>query len=175
METVKLLGVILVIFAGTGLGAYPVKQMVRRTRELEELYFCLLRLKSEVNHAVNHLPEALRCATSGKGKAGAYREVMRQLAVRMEEGNREYDELLSELRRDLLSKKTVTEEEAQAFCEMFLGLGGMDRNKQVQVLEYYAETIRQKIAEEKQKKKEKAYLYRCLGILGGVFLSVVLY
>ena len=54
-------------------------------------------------------------------------------------------------------------------------LGGGDLEKQIQTLEYYAETVRLLVAQEKQKKKEKSYLYRSLGILGGIFLSVLLY
>lgn len=177
MGYIKLLGAILIIFAGAGFGDCPVHKMKERTRELEELYFCLLRLKSEISHAIKPLPEALKSATDSKKSTtdGGYKTVMKQIAKRMEKGRESYAVLLKESAEESFAGSFVSKEEQAAFVETFLLLGGGDREKQIQVLEYYAETIRLAITQEKQKKKEQAYLYRSLGILGGIFLSVILY
>lgn len=177
MEYIKLIGAALVIFAGIGFGTCPVHKMTCRAKEWEELYFCLLRLKSEINHAVKTLPEALKSVAAG-GNAknpGVYRSAMTGIAKRMEEGNTEYAVLIKEVAEEQFTDGVFTAEETDAFLQTFLLLGGADREKQVHALEYYAETVRLAITEEKQRKKEKAYLYRSLGLLGGIFLSVILY
>jgi len=177
MEYIKLIGAVLVVLAGAGFGACPVQKMRERTKEMEALYFCLLRLKSEISHAVKPLPEAIKCATkTGKEiTKGAYIKVMENVAERMEKGGISYDGLLTECGEVFFKDSVVTKEEQEMFVETFRMLGGGDRERQVQALEYYAESVRLAMTEEKQKKKERAYLYRSLGVLGGIFLSVILY
>lgn len=177
MEYIKIIGAVLVIAAGAGFGTCPVQKITCRTKEWEELYFCLLRLKSEINHAVKTLPEALKDSVGGRPEknVGVYRHTLWRLAECMEEGKQEYGVLLSGVTEEGFRNSVVTAEEAERFRQTFRYLGGGDREKQLQLLEYYAETVRLAIAEEKQKKKEKAYLYRSLGLLGGIFLSVILY
>lgn len=173
MEYIKLIGALLVVFAGAGFGACPVHKMKERTMEMERLYFCLLRLKSEINHAVKPLPEAIRSAT--KNGTGTYIKVLTKIASDMERGGKSYECLLSDCTKLYFSGSLVTKEEQEAFREAFLLMGGGDRERQIQALEYYAEMIRNAMAQEKQKKKERSYLYRSLGVLGGIFLSVIMY
>ncbi len=177
MECIKFIGAVLVIFAGAGFGACPVHKLKERIREFEELYFCLLRLKSEISHAVKPLPDAIRCAAESKKATpgGVYRSVMKQLAVRMESGSGAYEKLVTECAAEGFRDSVLLKEEQDSFVETFLLLGGGDREKQVQMLSYYAEEIRMAIAQEKQRKKERSYMYRSLGVLGGVFLAVLLY
>ncbi len=177
MEYIKLLGAALVIIAGAGFGSCGVKKMKERTKEFEELYFCLLRLKSEINHGVKPLPEAILCAAERKDGTigGSFRQTMTALAKKMTEGKEAYEILLRSCVAEHLSDGVIKKEEEEGFVSTFLLLGGNDRTKQVQMLEYYSETIRELILTEKSKKKEQAYLYRSLGLLGGIFLSVILY
>lgn len=176
-EYLKLIGAALVIFAGAGFGACPVHKMKERIREFEELYFCLLRLKSEINHGGRPLPEAIRAAADSKkdGKAGGYRRVMHRLAERLSQGKEGYEALIRSCVTESFRDSVITKEEQEAFTETFLLLGGGDKEKQVQLLEYYAENVRLAIAGEKEKRKEKSYVYRSLGIIGGIFLAVVMY
>ena len=177
MEYIKLIGAVLVILAGAGFGACPVHKMMERTKEFEELYFCLLRLKSEISHGGKPLPEAIKAAADSKKEVatGIFRSVMRNLAARLEKGREAYETQLRECVTDGFRDTVITKEEQDAFADTFLLLGGGDKEKQVQMLAYYAETVRLVIAQEKQKKKEKSYMYRSLGILGGIFLSVIMY
>ncbi len=177
MEYIKLIGAVLVILAGAGFGACPVHKMKERTGEFETLYFCLLRLKSEINHGGKPLPEAIKAAADSKKevKDGTYRTVMRNLANRLEQGREAYEIQLRACVEEGFRDSVITKEEQDAFVDTFLLLGGGDKEKQVQMLSYYAENVRLAIAQEKQKKKEKSYLYRSLGILGGIFLSVIMY
>ena len=177
MDYIKLIGSALVIIAGAGFGSCGVKKMKERTKEFEELYFCLLRLKSEINHGVKPLPEAILCAAERKDGAagGCFRQTMTALAKRMTEGKEAYETLLRDCVAEQLAGGVIKKEEEDGFVSAFLLLGGTDRTKQVQMLEYYSETIRELIATEKSRKKEQAYLYRSLGLLGGIFISVILY
>ena len=177
MEYIKLIGAVLVVLAGAGFGACPVHKMKERTEEFEALYFCLLRLRSEINHGGKPLPEAIKAAADSKKGINetTYCNVMRSLAKRLERGREAYEIQLKECAENGFRDSVITKEEQDAFVDTFLLLGGGDKEKQVQMLSYYAETIRLAIAQEKQKKKEKSYLYRSLGILGGIFLSVIMY
>lgn len=177
MEYIKLLGAALVIVAGAGLGSCGVKKMKERTKAFEELYFCLLRLKSEMNHGVKPLPDAIQSAAGQRdGTAdGVFRQTLKAMAKKMEEGKEAYELLVRGCAEKYLSGSVIKKEEEEGFVAAFSLLGGNDKAKQVQMIEYYSETIREMIATEKTKKKEQAYLYRSLGLLGGIFISVILY
>ena len=177
MEHIKLIGALLVIVAGAGFGACPVHTIKERTKEFEALYFSLLRLKSEICHGGKPLPEAIKAAADSKKEVseGVYRTVMRNLAKRLEKGREAYETQVRECAEEGFRGSVITREEQEAFLDTFLLLGGGDKEKQVQMLSYYAENVRLAIAQERQKKKEKSYLYRSLGILGGIFLSVIMY
>lgn len=177
MEYIKLLGAGLVILAGAGFGACPVRRMKERIKETERLYFCLLRLKSEIGHGVKTLPEAVLSVTKSgnvKNKAG-YEKFLFLLGARMKQGTNSYESLLRECAEECFPGSVITKEEQEAFTEAFLLLGGADREKQRQVLEFYSERVKLSLTEEKQKRKERSYIYRSLGILGGIFLAVILY
>lgn len=176
MEYLKIPGVFLVILAGAGLGACPIHKMKQRTKELEELYFCLLRLKSEIGHGMKPLPEAIRSAVECRQDRfeGTYRRMLRKLAKQMETGREAYEVLLSKCTDEEHKNGMITKEERDSFVETFLLLGGGDKEKQTEMILYYAENVREAIGQEKQRRKEKSYLYRSLGILGGIFLSVLL-
>ena len=123
------------------------------------------------------MPEAMKAAAdSKKGDAtGIYRGVIKNLAERLENGREAYETQLKDCVTEGFLNTVITKEEQEAFVDTFLLLGGGDKEKQAQMLSYYAENIRLAIAQEKQKKKEKSYLYRSLGILGGIFLAVIMY
>ena len=123
------------------------------------------------------MPEAIKAAADCKKemKDGTYRTVMKNLSKRLEKGREAYETQLRLCVEEGFRDSVMTGEEQDAFLDTFLLLGGGDKEKQVQMLSYYAENVRLAIAQEKQKKKEKAYLYRSLGILGGIFLSVIMY
>ena len=177
MEYIKLIGAVLVVLAGAGFGAYPVHKIKERTREFETLYFCLLRLKSEIGHGGKPLPEAMKTAADSKrdGKQGSCCRVLQALANRLEQEREAYETQLRKCTEEGFRDGVLTKDEQDAVTETFLLLGGGDKEKQMQMLSYYAETICQTIGLEKQKKKEKSYLYRSLGIIGGIFLAVLLY
>lgn len=177
MEYIKLVGAVLVIVAGTGLGTCPVRRIKERIKEQETLYFCLLRLKSEINHGGKPLPEAIKSATAGKNTehGGRYKTVMKELALRLEQGREAYESILRDCIETGTQDDVITKEEREAFFETFLLLGGGDKEKQIQMLSYYIENVQSGIRAEKQKRKEKSYLYHSLGILGGVFLAVLMY
>lgn len=177
MEYIKLIGAALVVAAGAGFGACPVHKMKERAKEFEELYFCILRLQSEMNHVGKPLPEAIKAAADCKreGTPGVYRRTMRKLAERLEQGRDSYETLVRSCAEESFTGSVVTKEEQEEFVDTFLLLGGGDKEKQARMLSYYGENVRQAITREKQNRKEKSYLYRSLGILGGLFLSVIMY
>lgn len=171
----KLLGGCCIVAAGAGMGAYPVQKMNLRAKELEELYYCLLRLKSELCFGNTMLADAFwEAAKLRKNKNGVYARALEHLSEKMKEGNRGYAELLEET-KEVFQNSTVTQPEQERFLGVLEQLSGADRERQGQVLTYYAAQIQEGFTEVKERKKTRSYLYRSLGILGGIFLSVLLF
>lgn len=171
----KLIGGGLVVAACGGFGAYPVRRMNCRINELEILYYSILRLKSEICHTVDALPDALLVAAGSSEKKGSvYGRVFVLFAEGMRNGKERYEVLLERAMSEAFTGSVVTEAEKESFRRVFLALGGADKERQAGILSYYSEQVLMGLSEEKKKKKERSYLYRSMGILCGIFLTVLL-
>lgn len=173
---IKGVGAALVIVACNGFGAYPVRKMKCRIEEMELFYYCLLRLKSEICHTMNSLPDALLNAAAQTGKKGSsYAKAMLLLAGYLHKGKEGYDALVNKAAEKAFAGSVLMKEEKEEFCRVFLSLGGADKERQAAMLDYYAGQMILAAEDEKKKKKERAYVYRSLGILCGIFLTVILF
>lgn len=171
----KILGGGLVVVACGGFGAYPVRKMNCRISEMEILYYCILRLKSEICHTMDPLPEALLGAAGSAVKKGSvYGTALAVLAEKLRNGKEGYETHLANTMDEVFSGSVITTEETESFRRVFVSLGGADKERQAGILTHYAEQIQEELRGEKKKKKERAYLYRSMGILCGIFLTVLL-
>ena len=171
----KIIGSGMIIVACGGFGAYPVRRMSIRINEMELFYFCLLRLKSEICHTMDSLPDALLNASQNAERKGSlYAKAFRLFSEKLREGGERYEVLLEHTIAEVFTENVITGEEIESFRRMFLSLGGADKERQAGILGYYSEQVLGRMNEEKQKKKERGYLYRSMGVLLGVFLTVVL-
>lgn len=174
MEWIKVVGAVLVILSCTGIGDCQVQKIKERKREFEVLVFCILRLKSEIGKEKKPLPEALLASAGKNERRSAVKQLICSFARRLKEGTHGFEEALMLSEREFQKKGVFSVEETSRFVEIFRSLGGPDRDKQAEILTIYQEELRGQLQEEKKKKKEKSYLYRTLGFLCGIFLTILL-
>ena len=166
----KWIGSMLVLFAAGGFGIWSAMQWRERLRLLEKLRQMIYFLKGEITYS--HAP-------LGKREAGP----LGQLFTAAAEGIcRQEGESLQEIWRrevQVLSSPKIrlplTEEDLEQLAGLGEHLGYLDVDMQERTLGLYLEQLDISIEYLRTNQREKCRLYTSLGIMGGMFLVIVMY
>ena len=164
----KIIGSIIVLLASTAMGFEKSHGLEVHVRELETLKCIFVLLKKEMQYTKAVIPE-----------------LFEKISKKMD---RNYKEWLSELARDLRAYKKGTFEEIwkdsvdKWFCESRLTKEEIEELSQIgkslgyiETLDLYLEQLEISIQRTREESKNKKKLYQTMGILGGIFLVIVLF
>ncbi len=170
---IKIAGGILVLTASAGIGQTIGRNQVILVNELEELLSMLRLIKSELRYAINELPEAFAdMAPRLKGSIGELCSGMAQL---LENGyGLSFQEAWNiSMRR--LKEESRLEKKHLLYIEKLGGiLGHMDVDAQIAQLELLEHAIEHEYESEREKTCQIKKLAGSLGILGGLFLIIIM-
>lgn len=171
---IKWIGALCVVCASAGLGISCSNQWKEHLRTAEELRKMIFLLKGEILYAKSPLGEAFERV--GKRCQGPLGTFFTEVAGRIEERNGEpfytiWKNEVDKLGRDCeLSGKD--KQELSAFGEH---LGYLDCDMQERTILLYLEQLDLTIDYLREHLREKSRLYTSLGIMGGLFLAIVMY
>ena len=170
---VKMLGAVLVVLGCSGLGAEAVRQRKESRYLLETLKRMVSQLKGEILYSNLTLPAAFfRAGQRGGGAAG---EFFTAVAKRMEETSGvSFEEVWKTETEQFLKNCSLGEAEQEQLRSFGSCLGYLDRDMQERTMMFYMEELEQEIKDLKEAEPEKCRLFLGLGILGGLFLTVIL-
>lgn len=170
---IKVLGICLVCVSCAGIGGSEALRLIHRRRFLEEVKRIAAGLQGEIGYTQAVLPLALcRAGARGEGKAGK----LFLMAGEQLEANpdcpfgRIWESALEELGVRLL----LGTEEWGVMCRFGKSIGYLDLEMQQKTLALYLEELKRAIEQLRREEPEKKRLCWGLGILGGLFLAVVL-
>ena len=170
---VKIIGACFLLPGCTGLGLWYAGNYRRHLEMAEQLRKMLFLLKGQILYANAPLEEAFRKV--GEKSQGHLSDFFRAVAdrIEMQEGEVFYDiwkEEVGRIRPEVpLDKKD--RQELLAFGEH---LGYLDRDMQERTILLYLEQLDLVIEDGRAHQKEKSRLYTSLGIMGGLFLVIIL-
>lgn len=167
-------GGILVIIAGSALGMSAGKDLRQRYHSWMELKFLIEILKGELQYASDPLHEIFQ--RLGERSNGCFARFFAETAESMAQvSGCPLLEILQEKSAVCLKTSGLSRREQDQLIRICAMIGQMDRISQAGVLNGYLFTIQQeeKIAFDKVKQKET--MYRCLGLMGGLFFAILLY
>ena len=169
----KLLGAVFVIVGCSGLGAESAKRLKDRRRLLETMKRMMSQLKGEILYSNLTLPAAFfRTGQKGEGAAG---KLFTSVAKRMEEKTGESFEEVWKAETEQFFQTCSLEKNEQDQLRAFGScLGYLDRDMQERTMEFYMEELEQEIEVLKKAEPEKCRMFLGIGILAGLFLTVVL-
>ena len=173
----KWLGSLLVLFAAGGFGVWSAMQWRERLRLLEKLRQMIYFLKGEITYS--HAPLAEGLERVGKRDPGPLGTLFTSAA----EGIcRQEGESLQEIwsrEVGLLSSPKVrlplTDEDLEQLTGLGEPLGYLDVDMQERTLKLYLEQLDLSIDYLRTNQREKCRLYTSLGIMGGMFLVIMMY
>jgi stage III sporulation protein AB len=153
-------------------------QYTKRLSQLEQLRRMIFLLKGQIVYANASLPEAFEAVGKReKGPLGALFLAAAKQAETLEEANfsavweQEIEKLEEKNGRE---QSALSRSDRQSLAGLGRHLGFLDREMQERNLLLYLEELDEQIAQLRGHRQETCRLYTSLGVMGGIFLAVIL-
>lgn len=169
----RLLGGLFVIAACGGGGILFGRQMKLRQEHLQEGRRAIELLQAQIRAEGGSLPEALQ--ETGEHMAGVYGELFREISAELLLYRGEPVRVLwEEAARRKLRQSYLHASDVEQFVLLGEQLGMTDRQMQETILGRYLNYTENELSVLLGEIREKTRLYRNLGILLGIFLTILL-
>ncbi|MGF7143444.1 stage III sporulation protein AB [Anaerotaenia torta] len=169
----KGIGCVMVILSSAGIGFYFSSEMKSRIEDLKELKKLIGLLKGDIRYGNTPLPEAIS-AIAGRYR-GSFRSFFCRTSARlMELSGQTFTEIWKNAVEQELVKTSLSKKDRLALISFGENLGYLDKDMQMNTFELYLSQLEEEIGELTRTVKERSYLYNSLGIMAGVFISIVM-
>ena len=169
----KLFGAACILCGAAGTGIWFSGRYRQRILELEQLKQMVFLLKGQILYASAPLPEALE--TVGKRVDGVLGSLFLETAATLES---QPGEPFSAIWRNAVSemegKTPHSQSDRQTQENQGEHLGFLDRETQERTLLLYLEQVDAELQVLREHRQERCRLYTSLGVMGGLFLAVIL-
>ncbi|RKN84706.1 stage III sporulation protein SpoIIIAB [Paenibacillus ginsengarvi] len=170
----KLLGAMLILFAGTMIGFAKASVYARRPRQIRGLIQALQRLETEMAYGYTPLPEALQRISSQLEPQLAAMFRMAAEPLLSGEG-KTAGESFRDAVHACLKQTALSSNEREILSQMSFTLGISDREDQTKHLRLAVSLLQaeEQTAWEDKRRYEK--MWRSLGVLAGAFVVILMY
>lgn len=164
---------IAVVGASTAIGFSFGRDLANRLSGLRELERAADILKAEMQYAGTPLQEIFR--EMGKRTASPFGDFFTKTADAMDRRNgKTLGKIMEEEAAECLADTGLTKSDRAQLVRLGERLGYLDVQMQMMVIERYKEELKRERKEAEEEYRQKGRVYRCLGFLGGVFLTLLL-
>lgn len=169
----KLSGAVCILWGAAGTGIWFAGRYRQRILELEQLKQMVFLLKGQILYAGAPLPEAF--GTVGKRVAGALGNLFQETAALLEaQPGEPFPTLWRKAVSGMEGKTALSKSDRQMLESLGEHLGFLDRETQERTLLLYLEQVDTELLVLREHKQERCRLYTSLGVMGGLFLAVIL-
>ncbi|MBR3772241.1 MAG: stage III sporulation protein AB [Clostridium sp.] len=169
----KILGAVLTISSCTALGFYFSNELNSRLKQLRELKKYLTILRGDIRYGGTPLPEAIY--NLARRSPGAFRGFLTNVAKQLQiSGGGTFAEIWTVCVENDLKNTSLTESDKEGLARFGDNLGYLDREMQVNTIDLYLSTLQEEIKEQAAVVKERTKLYNILGIMAGIFITIVM-
>ena len=158
----------------TLLGMLYASRLKSRIRELKGLERMAMLIRQEIAYGRLPLPDIFGRLGGRMEKPQA--DFLRALGGELKEhGDTRFEEIFSRQVDACLRTGNLRQEDLDSLKGMGAYLGYLDRDTQLHTLDMYLRDTQSKIRELSEQYPEKSRVCRALGIMGGLFLAVLLF
>lgn len=173
MLVVKIIGCILILGSCTGIGMHFSGELRSRIRDLHDIKKLIYLLKGDIRYAHTPLPEAVQALSYRHD--GKFKEFLSSIASKLNQlGGISFYNIWKEAVDTKLSHTALTNKDLEQLSRLGESLGYLDKEVQLNTLELYIEQLENEIQELQKNVKEKTYMYNALGVMGGIFIVIVM-
>lgn len=163
----------MVLIASAAIGWYASERVRQRTVQLRELERALMLLAGDIRYAKTALPEAVE--KLARHHDGSFTEFFRTVAAQMQEySGISLTEIWKQQTDESFKSSALNAADKQLIAGLGEMLGVLDAQMQQNTLELVISQLKAEIAAASVKEREKVYLFRALGVLAGIFITVML-
>lgn len=169
----KLLGAILVITSSAGIGLYLSSMTRGRLSDLKEFKKNIVILRGDIRYGSTPLPEAIetvgyRCNDNFKPFFEGINEDLRK-----QDGS-SFCQMWDKATKEYMGQTYLNQKDKANISKLGDNLGYLDKEMQVKTIDLFLEQMELEITEATDTIKDKTRLYNMLGVLGGIFVTIVL-
>lgn len=169
----KMAGSILIVSGASGYGLWMAARVGQRLGMLEQLRQMIFLLKGQILYANAPLEEAFEAV--GSRTEGVLSTLFLQVAERIRRQQGEpFVQIWKEEIEALGTEQALNGKDRQSLAGLGEQLGFLDRDMQERNLLLYLEQLDLEIGELRAHKEERRRLYTSLGVMGGLFLAILL-
>lgn len=171
---IRIVGAVFVVLSCSGLGFFMASQWKEHLKTVERLRKMIFLLKGEILYAQSSLAEAFeRTGNKTGGELGTlFIAVSKRLFAQKGES---FYSIWQEEIETLPSDICLSREDKQNLKDLGEHLGYLDLDMQERNILLYLEQLDLTIGYLRKHKQEKSRLYTSLGIMGGLFLTLIMY
>jgi len=169
----KIIGSILTIASCTTLGLYFSSEMQTRLKQLKDLRKYITILRGDIRYGATPLPEAIEGIANRK--PGVFYLFFQNVSERVKNGmGGMFHNIWSDCVDEFLKATCLTKEDKEGLVRFGESLGYLDREMQINTIDLYLEQLEEVIHEQTIIVKERSRLYNTLGLMGGIFITIVM-
>ncbi|MBH1940197.1 stage III sporulation protein AB [Mobilitalea sibirica] len=173
MLITKIIGCLLVIISTTGMGMFFSNELRCRIEDLKELKKLILLLRGDIRYANTPLPEAI--SGIARRHNGGYETFLSKVSSKLNElSGITFSQIWKEAVEQELTKTSLTKKDKLHLVQFGESLGYLDKDMQMNTLDLYINQLEDETLELSKTVKEKAYLLNSLGIMAGIFISIIM-
>lgn len=173
MNIMKIVGCILIVLSTTGIGFYFSSDMKCRIEDLKEWKKLICLLRGDIRYANTPLPEAISLA--GRRHEGNFHVFLCSVGTQLQELSGETLAAIWKAAAERnLSNTSLNKKDKMQLIRFGENLGYLDKDMQMNTFELYLSQLDEEITELSRTVKGKAYLYNSLGIMAGIFITIIM-
>lgn len=169
---IKMLGAVLVLVSAYAIGSLLALRVKEQEKWLKDIKTALFLLQGELEYRQMPLPEALAVIGARHGgRLAAFFQVLAEELSKKEGFS--LQEVWKQLAASALKDSPLSGEQKEEFGELGLYFMESDRETRRTSIEFYLNRLEEDIVSLREHGADKAYLCRTLGMLGGIFLLIL--
>lgn len=173
MNIMKIIGCILVIGSSSAVGFYFSGELKSRIEDLKELRKLIGLLRGDIRYANTPLPEAIYAIT--RRRSSRFDQFFTYVSKQLSELSGETFQVIWKKAVEFeLLNSALTKKDKSNLKQLGENLGYLDKEMQLNTIDLYLSQLEDEIAELSKSAKERGYLYNTLGIMAGVFITIVM-
>ncbi|HWT77078.1 MAG TPA: stage III sporulation protein AB [Mobilitalea sp.] len=173
MNIMKIIGCILVIISSAGMGFYFSSEMKCRIEDLKELKKLIGLLRGDIRYANTPLPEAIN--SIHRRHSGNFQPFFNQVSMKLNElSGVTFSEIWKTAVQTQLVNTSLTKKDKLHLAGFGENLGYLDKDMQMNTIDLYIAQLEDEIKDLSKTVKEKAYLLNTLGIMTGIFITIIM-
>lgn len=172
IESLKITGCVLIITSSTGMGLMLGNEIKRRIEDLKSAKTIALLLRGDIRYAHTTLPEALE--NVAKRHEGRYTKFLNKVSKELKSYQGvSFSQVWKKAMETELDKTALSKKDREDWLAFGEQLGYLDKDMQINHIDWYITQVEENMKEVTDDAKDKIKLYRSLGILFGILITIL--